>query len=310
MGTDPINRAWLCATSGLKSENLMSDEDHCMQALKQRLQSIAKWAGVYYRLKNSFVYDLYWKVADRRLIEARSKELECYRSLLSGFRKGDLIFDVGANDGTKTDVFLRLGARVVSIEPDEANQEILRGKFLQYRVVPKRVVLVGKALSDKNAVETMWIDGPGSAVNTFSRKWVETLKTDKEKFEHSHFGLEFAQRKFVETTTLEDLIRAYGLPFFVKIDVEGYEVSVLRGLKRPVPFLSFEVNLPEFRQEGIECVKLLDGLDANGEFSFAADLQRGTFEKWRGTQEFSSWLEQCSVGTIEVFWRSPSTRCG
>ena len=45
-----------------------------------------------------------------------------------------MIFDVGANVGDKTDVFLRLGARVVSIEPDEANQEVLRGKFLRYRV--------------------------------------------------------------------------------------------------------------------------------------------------------------------------------
>jgi len=124
-----------------------------MQTLKRCLQSTLKRAGVYYRLKNSYVYDLYWTVADRRLIDGRSKELDFYRSLLNGFRRGDLIFDVGANVGDKTDLFLRLGTRVVSIEPDEANQEVLRDRFLRYRLAPKRVVIVGKAVSfDYNGI--------------------------------------------------------------------------------------------------------------------------------------------------------------
>jgi FkbM family methyltransferase len=276
-----------------------------MQAFKRYLQSMLKRAGVYYRVKNSYVYDLYWRIADKRLIGARSKELEFYRSLLNGFRQGDLIFDVGANVGDKTDLFLRLGTRVVSIEPDEANQEVLRDRFLRYRLAPKRVVIVGKAVSDRSAIETMWIDGPGSAVNTLSQKWAETLKSNKDNFEHGHFGLEFARSKAVETTTLEELIITHGLPLFVKIDVEGYEASVIRGLKRPVPFLSFEINLPEFRQEGLDCVRLLDGLAADGKFNYAADLQAGMQGNWVGAREFSSVIEQCSERTIEVFWRTP-----
>lgn len=279
-----------------------------MQAPRRYLKSMLKRTGLYYRLKNSYAYELYWRVADERVIDARSQEDAFYRDLLNGFRKGDLIFDVGANEGTKTEAFLRLSARVVSVDPDEANQEVLRGKFLRYRLAPKPVVIVGKAVSDRSAVETMLIDGPGSAVNTLSRKWAETLKTNKDKFEHEHFGLEFARHKAVETTTLEDLIAAYGLPFFVKIDVEGHEVNVIRGLKHPVPFLSFEVNLPEFRQEGLECVRLLGGLSATGQFNYAADLQGGLQGRWLGVQEFSGLLEECSERTIEVFWRTPLAR--
>jgi FkbM family methyltransferase len=274
--------------------------------LKQRVQSRLKRTGVYYRLRNSYAHDLYWRLADRRLIDSRTKEVGFYRSLLGGFRRNDLIFDVGANVGDKTDVFLRLGARVVAVEPDEHNQEILRGRFLSYRLARKPVILVGKAVSDRSTIETMWIDGPGSAVNTLSQKWVETLQANKSKFEHAHFGLEFGRRKEVKTTTLEELILAHGSPFFVKIDVEGYESSVIQGLKRPVPFLSFEINLPEFRQEGLECVRALARLAAGGEFNWAADLQHGTtLEKWLGAQEFSSVLEQCREKNIEVFWRVP-----
>jgi len=281
-----------------------------MYRLKRRLQSTLKRAGVYYRVKNSYAYDLYWRFADRRLIDARDREFAFYRSLLTGFRAGDLIFDIGANVGDKTGVFLGLGARVVSVEPDEANQEILRAKFLKYRMAPKPVVIVGKAVSDQSAVETMWIDGPGSAVNTLSQKWADTLKTKRDTFAHAHFGLEFSQCKTVETTTLEDLILAHGSPFFVKIDVEGYEVKVIRGLKRPVPFLSFEINLPAFRQEGLECVRQLEGLAPDGEFSYAHDLQGGGMGEWLGSQEFSKVVEQCPDGAIEVFWRTSLARSG
>jgi len=106
--------------------------------------------GLYQRLRASPLYDFYWRIADRRIIDSRDSEVEFYRRLLKGFRKGDLVFDVGANHGRKTDVFLRLGARVIAIEPDEVNQQILEQKFHLYRFVRKPVTIVGKAVSDKN----------------------------------------------------------------------------------------------------------------------------------------------------------------
>lgn len=278
-----------------------------MRSVKQYLQTALRRVGVYHRLKASPVYDLYWSVADNRLIKGRSRELDFYRNLLEGFHQSDVIFDIGANHGAKTDVYLRLGARVVAIEPDELCQEILREKFLRYRLVPKPVIIVGKALSDSAAEIKMWIDGPGSALNTLSQKWVEALKANKMRFEHTHNGLDFSRSKTVETITLEQLIVEHGLPFFVKIDVEGHEVCVLRGLKRPVPFLSFEVNLPEFRPEGMECVKLLEQLTAEGKFNYAPDCKRGlVMRDWLPAQEFLPVLEQCTEKSIEVFWKTPA----
>jgi FkbM family methyltransferase len=273
-----------------------------VRALKPYLQTVLRRLGLYERLKASPLYDLYWRMADRRVIDDRRREVQFYRDLLNRFRPGDLIFDVGANDGYKTDIFLRLGARVVALEPDQVSQEILKQKFLRHRLRTKPVIVVDKAVSDRNTATAMWIAAPGSAKNTLSQKWVEVLRADERRFGHK---LDFAQRQAIDTITLEQLITEHGLPLFIKIDVEGHEISVLRGLQRPVPYLSFEVNLPEFKPEGLECVELLRRLATDGKFNYAADCRHGlALKQWLEAREFVPVLDACAEKSIEVFWKT------
>jgi FkbM family methyltransferase len=257
------------------------------------------------RLQSSLVRRIYWAVANRETLVSRQREEDFYRKLLVGMRRGDLIFDIGANRGDKTDVFLKLGARVISVEPDDSCRAILRARFLQYRLHPRPVTLLGKAVSDKVGTAQMWIDGPGSAVNTISRKWADELKEHKESFKHGHCGLEFSRSEQVETTTVEELMTLHGLPYFIKIDVEGHELSVLGGMQRPVPFLSFEVNLPAFRQEGKDCVQVLRRLKQDGCFNYTPDCSSGlALQEWLGSDDFSTLLGSCTDESIEVFWKS------
>ncbi len=273
-------------------------------SLKGRLQDILRRAGIYNRVKASWVYDFYWRLADRCVVDDRRQEVKFYCNVLQGFKKGDLIFDVGANVGYKADIFLRLGARVLAIEPDDSCQEILREKFVKYRLKRKPIEIIGKALSDKSSIATMWVDTPGSAKNTLSQKWVETLQEDDERFGQR---LGFGNRKEVETTTVEELIASHGMPFYVKIDVEGFEINVLKGMRRPVPYLSFEVNLPDFRSEGQDCVQALGRLASEGKFNYSVDCRLGLrLEQWVGEKEFLGMLASCCDASIEVFWRSDS----
>lgn len=278
------------------------NQPHMNSTIPIRLRNALQQGGIYQRAKYSWIYDSYWSLANRSIIDDRKREIGFYRALLTGFRKGDLIFDIGANQGYKTGIFLKLGAKVVSVEPDKASQVILRQSFLQYRLRNKPVVIVPKAVSDKSGIVRMWIDAPGSAMNTLSRKWAETLRNDDTRFGEK---LSFGQWKEVETVSMEKLINEYGLPFFVKIDVEGHELSVLRGMQRPVPYLSFEVNLPEFRQEGLECVQILGRLALEGVFNYAADCRNGlSLKRWLGPEEFLAVLNSCNDNSIEVFWKT------
>lgn len=59
--------------------------------------------------------------------------------------------------------------------------------------------------------------------------------------------------------TLHDLVRQFGVHDFCKIDVEGFEYEVLRGLNCPLPALSFELTR-EFLDDARRCIGLLEEL--------------------------------------------------
>ena len=57
-------------------------------------------------------------------------------------KPGDLCFDVGANIGNKVDIFLKLKARVVAVEPQESCYKILKYKY------GNNITLVKKGLGE------------------------------------------------------------------------------------------------------------------------------------------------------------------
>lgn len=162
---------------------------------------------------------------------------------------GDLCFDVGANLGNRTEAFLNLGARVVAIEPQSDCLEILREKFHRN----SSCVLVGSALAEVEGEKELFVSN-SNTLSSFSPAWIEHAK-DLPAFQSCNWD----QKTTVNTTTLDALIQTHGSPVFCKIDVEGFEYEVLRGLSQPVNVISLEYTIGII-EPTVSCTKYLAGL--------------------------------------------------
>jgi hypothetical protein len=81
----------------------------------------------------------------------------------------------------------------------------------------------------------------------------------------------------IQMTTLDDLIGKYGLPKFIKIDVEGFELEVLKGLNQRVEYISYEYTVPEQSNNAIYC---LDRIGAIADKEVVCNYSVGENMQW------------------------------
>ncbi len=171
---------------------------------------------------------------------------------------GDLAFDIGAHVGDRTGSFLRLGARVVAAEPQPKIHRALR--LIHGRNVD--VTLVQAAVGAAPGELELHINSANPTISTVSPGLINAAQGAIE-----WEGQVWDDRATVKVTTLDLLIAAHGVPDFIKIDVEGHELEVLKGLTRPVKALSFEFTTIQ-RDIAFACLEVLGEL-ASYHFNFS-----------------------------------------
>jgi FkbM family methyltransferase len=178
-----------------------------------------------------------------------TRKMKKMRDLYSSFiHNGSLCFDIGANTGTRVASFLMLRAKVVAVEPQRICYEELQKNFKN-----EAVTVVPKGVGAKNEIRDFYL-ADNSLISSFSTDWIKGQKTGY--FKNNNWD----RIEKVEIVTLDMLIERFGLPDFIKIDTEGFELEVLKGLSKPVKALSFEYTLPHQKDKAIECIGILDNL--------------------------------------------------
>ena len=183
--------------------------------------------------------------------------------------KGDLCFDVGANVGTKTKLFVDLGARVICIEPQMSCCKLLQQSY-------KNITVINKGLAEKEGSINFYVCEEANTISTISKKWISFGRFAKDHTWSSAIR--------ISVTTLDKLIKIHGVPKFCKIDVEGSELRVLKGLTQLIPYLSFEFTC-EFLSDAEKCMNHLLSI-GNVQFNFTLGAtDEFVMPNWIGKEE-------------------------
>jgi FkbM family methyltransferase len=171
-----------------------------------------------------------------------------YRNFVS---RGDLVFDIGAHAGNHVRSLTALGCRVVALEPQPDFARVLRLLFGR----SPSVTILEAAAAERAGRARLSISERTPTVTSLAASWQRARAGDAD----------FARVRWnksleIEVTTIDALIEQYGVPAFVKLDVEGSEPAALAGLSRPVAGVAFEY-LPRALDGVAACVSRLAALD-------------------------------------------------
>lgn len=139
-----------------------------------------------------------------------------------------LAFDIGANRGDWTLAALAQGYKVVALEPaPRVFGELVSNFIYNPNVIPLKYAVSG---SDYKRIEFFEADEDG--LSTINLDWL----TDE--------SMPYAGKPYrtvsATTITVDTLALRYGVPDLIKIDVEGAEWSVFKGISSKMGMIAFE----------------------------------------------------------------------
>ncbi len=195
--------------------------------------------------------NLYQRIKHPDDFQKQLEEYNFYRDLIQNINyKKDLIIDVGANIGDKSEIFSKLAKKVLAFEPSISIFHILK-----HRHKNSNVEVFNNALGSSNTTLDFYELEGKEAYSSLSKKHIETTVMERKVADTNSL-----KNKKVTVEKIENYIKKYGVPIYIKIDVEGYEYEVIQGLETAVPLISLEANLPEFKQESVNCITYLSNI--------------------------------------------------
>ena len=185
-----------------------------------------------------------------------------------------MAFDIGAHVGSRSRTLLSLGAKVVAVEPQRDFTN-----FISRTVRDPHLTLVRQALGSEAGSVDLHVSTLHPTVTTTSATWISSVDQSA-GFEQ----VSWDRVETVERTTLDQLIAEHGLPKFCKIDVEGTEAEILRGLSQSVQVIAFEY-IPAAMEVAFQA---LDELQRLGDYRFnrtAGEDHRFGHSRWLTSTE-------------------------
>ena len=166
----------------------------------------------------------------------------------------NLLFDIGYNKGLFTKECHRLfpNCKVVAVE---ANVNLVRDV-----VATNNLAVINALVSNKpNEYVDFYVEHSQPGISTASKKYIQESRFAKGSSFLPPASGRWSSPIKVNSITLDQLVKKFGSPDLIKIDVEGYEYEVLLGLTKKQNKICFEWHEEDY--EGLQkCVEHLKSL--------------------------------------------------
>ena len=147
-----------------------------------------------------------------------------------------LCFDIGANRGDFTQVALDQGYEVLALEPAPR----VYSQLVKTYIYDKRVLCLRNAVSSVNGESVDFYEAEEDGLSTLNKEWLTNPTLP-------YAGKPYRTIK-VNTVTVDTLAHTYGEPDLIKIDVEGAEWNVLKGMTRKYGTIAMEWTFQTLNQ--------------------------------------------------------------
>ncbi len=224
--------------------------------MKSKIKSILRHFGLF-----AVARKFYRSLSPSHIRERRFNQ-EFYSNIVN---KNDLCFDIGANLGQTTEALVDLGVKVVAVEPNPHCLPVLNFHFKKNQ----NVTIITKAIASSRGFGDLHFTGTDSTAS-FREDW--GFKADK--------------KERIETVTLDDMITEYGLPTFLKVDVEGFELEVFKGLSKSIKNIYFEMHGHEINLVLQIFAKLHEIGEIVGVKVISGDNSTWLIDDWCPTEQF------------------------
>lgn len=152
-----------------------------------------------------------------------------------------LVFDLGFHNGDDTYYYLTKGYNVISIDANPKLIELGKQRFSS-QIKSGQLILLDEAISDiSSAKKVDFYIHPNKS--DWSSCLLEMAESDGSKSNHIE----------VNSTNLHKLFDTYGVPYYLKVDIEGYDRLVAKQLYEYIikydnkpEFVSFEFSKKDY----------------------------------------------------------------
>ncbi len=144
----------------------------------------------------------------------------------------NLIVDVGLNIGQDTSFYLSQGYQVLAIEADPILTEAARKRF-DREVQDGRLEVLNVGIAEKDGFADFWVCEDKPEFNSIHRQIAA-------RDSHAHHSIQIPVVRFAS------IIERYGVPLYLKVDIEGNDMLCLDGLTPSTApkYLSVESECP------------------------------------------------------------------